>query len=129
MNAVNKFLETGDVVEIEQGMKIGAKVPKHFCFSNRVGDYELCHYTFTVANQFAYFAGKYVVTHTALDGGGTGHGPHDVYPNGHHVHCINLDNPNLVIDFYQSGCFTHTIKDIVPIGKATATTSWTYIEG
>ena len=30
--------------------------------------------------------GRYVVVKTAFEGGGTGHGPDDAYPDGHHVY-------------------------------------------
>jgi hypothetical protein len=50
----------------------------------------------------------YIVTHTEFTGGGTGHGPHDVYPNGHYVTARKIQR-NLelgsVRKFYQSGCF------------------------
>lgn len=46
------------------------------------------------------------VHHTTYDGGGTGHGPHDVYPDGHHVWAEATLNGSVVsFDFYQSGCF------------------------
>ena len=64
--------------------------------------------------------GKYVVYKTAFTGGGTGHGPHDVYPNGHKVFCESIHNPNAKIEFYQSGCFNNMITPdkIKPVGKA-----------
>ena len=61
------------------------------------------------------FEGTYVVTRTAMSGGGTGHGPHDVYPDGYKVAAIKLSNgetfnpKGLKISFYQSGCFTAMI--------------------
>ena len=67
-------------------------------------------------------AGEYVVIKTAFDGGGTGHGPHDIYPNGHHVFCKALKNGKYdengsEVNFYQSGCFTCELPDIEPIRK------------
>lgn len=67
--------------------------------------------------------GEYVVLATALEGGGTGHGPHDVYPDGHNVYCQKLnsdgsfDSDGLKISFYQSGCFAFMIEDIAPVRK------------
>lgn len=45
----------------------------------------------------------FTVVRTAFEGGGTGMGPHDVYPDGHHVYCVGEDG--LLFSFYQSGCF------------------------
>lgn len=56
--------------------------------------------------------GEYVVTQARMDGGGTGHGPGDKYPDGYHVVARKLNkdgkyNPNgKEINFYQSGCFS-----------------------
>lgn len=50
----------------------------------------------------------FVVKRTAFEGGGTAHGPHDVYPDGHHVWARPEDGGD-EIDFYQSGCFTNTV--------------------
>lgn len=44
---------------------------------------------------------------TSLSGGGTGHGPGDVYPNGHRV--IARSDDGTTISFYQSGCFTSVV--------------------
>lgn len=57
------------------------------------------------------FVGEYVVIKTAETGGGTGHGPHDVYPDGHNVIAKKLKNgaydpKGKTISFYQSGSFT-----------------------
>lgn len=49
-------------------------------------------------------AREFVVVETILTGGGTGHGPHDVYPDGHHVVAQEVGGERLV-RFYQSGCF------------------------
>ncbi len=58
----------------------------------------------------------WVVVETATTGGGTGHGPHDVFPDGHQVtiKLLNYNNKGLLkghhsIRFYQSGCFTGLI--------------------
>ncbi len=62
----------------------------------------------------------WLVIRTQSNGGGTGHGPHDVYPDGHEVtiqmiHSI-AEGPSsdLTLKFYQTGCFTNMIepKDI-----------------
>ncbi len=59
------------------------------------------------------YAGEYVVYKTTLDGGGEGHGPHDTYPDGHHVFAEHLASGALV-DFYQSGSFT-AVNENVPV--------------
>ena len=50
--------------------------------------------------------GRWVVVSTRYSGGGTAHGPHDVYPDGwtvylENLHFRDLDNRR----FYQSGAF------------------------
>lgn len=115
------MLEEGDVIEIKEGHQIYAKVPEHFVYSNKKGSFSLTRSNITVGGEFAYYSGKYVVKKTCMDGGSTGR---DAYPNGHHVFCINLDDGETEIDFYQSGCFNAMITDIKPVGKATI--KWVY---
>lgn len=69
--------------------------------------------------------GKWVVEETAMTGGGTGHGPHDVYPDGWHVSARRLttlgyyDPTGMTTHFYQSGCFTNMIRpdEVTVVGK------------
>jgi hypothetical protein len=68
------------------------------------------------------YIGDYVVVSTALTGGGTGHGPHDVYPDGWYVTAKKLkgekyDSKGKEISFYQSGCFSVTNKDVHVVRK------------
>lgn len=114
----SKCLEEGDVIEIKEGLTVYANVPKHFVYDNKKGCYDLTHHDITIGGEFSYIAGKYIVIKTAMDGGGHGHGAHDVYPDGHHVYCVSVDDSNRKIDFYQSGAFTAMITNIKPIGKA-----------
>lgn len=58
--------------------------------------------------------GIWRVTSTAMTGGGTGHGPHDIYPDGHELTLMR--DRNGVIDwsekprkFYQSGFFERAL--------------------
>ena len=59
---------------------------------------------------------EWVVERDETEGGGTGMGPHDVYPDGHHVTARRLNddgtyNPDgETIQFYQSGCFTGMVE-------------------
>ena len=122
MNKDN-FLEKGDVIELTSGMKVYANVPEHFVYSNKRGSFALTHTGIRLGEEFDYLCGKYIVTRTAYDGGGTGMGSNDVFPNGYHVFCVKADDRTIEVDFYQSGCFTAMIKDIIPIGKARLT--WT----
>lgn len=61
---------------------------------------------------------KFVVEQTAMTGGGTGHGPHDVYPDGWQVTARrltdegNYDPNGESVYFYQSGSFTNLVKDV-----------------
>ena len=112
-----EYLQEGDLIEIVEGMKVYAFVPEHFVYDNCKGSWKLTHHDVVVKDNFAYLEGTYVVIKTAIDGGGTGHGPGDVYPDGHHVFCKKtIDGEE--IDFYQSGCFTAMIEDIQPKGRA-----------
>jgi hypothetical protein len=112
------MLEEGDVIQIEPGMRVYADVPQHFLYSNRRGDFTPGHGEIRIFGDLSYFAGKYVVLKTSFDGGGSGHGPGDSYPNGHHVFCESTEAPKRKIDFYQSGCFTCMLPDLKAIGKA-----------
>lgn len=50
------------------------------------------------------FSIAWEVSEVELGGGGTGHGPHDIYPNGNQV---KAKGPNdLTLHFPQSGCFS-----------------------
>ena len=113
-----ELLKEGDVIELKEGMEVYADIPEHFAYSNRRGSFKLTHYNITLSQKFDYLMGKYIVCSTSFSGGGTGHGPHDVYPDGHHVFCVKADDRNVRVDFYQTGCFTAMIKDIEPIEKA-----------
>lgn len=125
-----ELLTVGDVFELTPDMKIGTNVPNHFLYSNRVGDWTLSHGSVHPKGVFDYMLGNYVVTRTAKDGGGTGHGPGDVYPDGHHIWAQNVDNENIKIDFYQTGCFTNMHRDLPVIGKAKAQKwSWERTDG
>ena len=101
-----------------------AELPKHFLYDNTKGDWTLAHSSVTITKDLAWMAGSYIVMETKKDGGGTGHGPHDVYPDGHHVFCQKYNDQignrakPLKVDFYQTGCFTCMLPDIKPIAQA-----------
>jgi len=110
------MVKAGDVILIENGHKIYAKVPKHFVEQDEEGNFSLTTTDVRVGGNFAYLAGKYIVTHTALDGGGSSHD--GGYPDGHHVFCTSVDKAQHKISFYQSGCFTAMIEDVQVVGSA-----------
>lgn len=66
---------------------------------------------------------EYLVIGAGLGGGGTGHGPTDIYPDGWQVTIQKLDeagsyNPKTKrITFYQSGCFSNKILEVEVVGK------------
>jgi len=80
--------------------------------------------------------GSYLVEKTTVDGGGTGHGPGDIYPDGHHVYARRLlkgtewNTAVQLIDFWQSGSFNRMIepKNVKVIGKAQKTWLITELE-
>jgi len=60
-------------------------------------------------------SGLFVVVKTSMSGGGMNFdGP---YPNGHRVYCEKINDKDIKVDFYQSGCFIVMIEDIEPIGR------------
>lgn len=73
---------------------------------------------------------EFVVERTAMDGGGTGHGPHDVYPDGWHVYARRLNhnrtyNPQAEqMDFYQSGSFNSVVGQVTVVGRMKQTFIW-----
>ena len=111
---MGELLKAGDVIELKEGHKVSADVPRHMVFSNCKGDFSLTHHDVTISGELSYLAGHYIVTETIDDGGGQGHGPHDVYPDGHHVFCVGVGTGHKV-DFYQTGSFITMIHDIEPI--------------
>ena len=113
------MLQEGDIIELHEGHKVYATVPMHFLYSNkrRVFD-QTAKGAVVIGGELAYLAGRYVVYKTSHDGGGTGHGPHDVYPDGHHVFAERLDDPSVKVDFYQSGSFTAMLPDLQAVGRA-----------
>jgi len=108
------MLKEGDVIRIESGHTVYAMIPAHFAYANRRGDFSLVRHEATIGEEFDYLAGLYVVVKTCLDGGSDADG----YPDGFHVFCEKADNPEIKIDFYQTGDFTAMIKDINAIGRA-----------
>ena len=66
-------------------------------------------------------AGEYVVVRVGMQGGGTGMGPHDVYPSGWYVRLRKLgpdgryDENGHKVAFYQSGCFTVQHDEPIPV--------------
>lgn len=112
---MSKFLKKGDIINIKKGHTVYANIPEHFVYVNRKGIFNMTRTNVLIEGDFDYFAGEYLVVQTILDGGGTGHGPNDTYPNGHHVFCKRSDNNDVMIDFYQSGCFNAMITNITPI--------------
>lgn len=117
MSDAPALLQEGDVIDIHEGYTVYADIPMHFVSSTYRGDFSLTHCAASVAGELSYLAGEYVVVKTIVHGGGTGHGPHDVYPDGHHVYCESVAGGRK-IDFYQTGCFTAMIEDIKPHGRA-----------
>ncbi len=109
-------LQIGDVFELKNGMRFYAKVAEKYIYANRSGSNKKATSNFVLsdAKHLKKFAGKYIVVDTKFDGVGIGMGPHDVFPNGHHVFArkmyemgddVAYNKNGLKIDFYQSGSF------------------------
>lgn len=93
---MKKELQVGDVFELKSGMRV---YWEHDGYSS--DELEINQKT----------SGLYVVINTAFEGGGTGMGDHDVYPDGHCVYAKKLkagvwDKNGKEVYFYQSGSFT-----------------------
>jgi hypothetical protein len=118
-------LEEGDVIELKKGHAIYAKIPEKYIYANTPKSDNLAKTEVTIGKKrngldTGYLAGRYAVIKTAYDGGGTGMGPNDIYPDGDHVWCRKmLENGKFgeQVEFYQSGSFTAMIEEIKPVGK------------
>jgi hypothetical protein len=123
--AKQRFLKTGDVFRLDKGMKAYVNIPERFIYSNRRHSNTLAETNITVGEMQGPFRakydtseliGEYVVIKTEHTGGGTGMGPHDVYPDGHLVHArpVQKRTKQKPISFYQSGCF-NAMNENVPV--------------
>lgn len=115
-----RLLQPGDMIELKAGHTVYADIPEHFAYNNRRGSFKLTRSQAKIGGELSYLAGLYIVTHVTSDGGGTGMGPFDVYPDGHHVHCERTSD-GVKVDFYQTGAFTAMIPEIEVVGKAELT--------
>ncbi len=112
------LLKEGDVIELTAEHRVYATIPKHFLYSNRIGDFSLDRGEASLGRaDLAWLRGRYVVVKTATDGGGQSHD--GGFPDGHHVWCEAIDDRSRKVDFYQTGCFTAMIPTIPVIGHAT----------
>lgn len=121
------FLQAGDVFETRAGEVVNALVPEHMVITNKRGSWKVVRYVVKISQALDHLIGHFIVTKTEMDGGGTtGHGPDDVYPDGHHVWAQRADDPSITIDFYQSGWFMHK-WDRMPevVGHASRVWVWT----
>ena len=154
----DRMLKEGDIFRIDKNHEVYIDIPGKFIFSNVTerspSGNELTRHDVKIGEVFKTtknifdtneYIGWYVVTRAKSEGGGTGHGPHDVYPDGWHISATQLKHkitgwPDAVIgtfeynddgktiSFYQSGCFSATI----PLGtfyvihgkKMKKTTTW-----
>ncbi len=111
INSVSKSIV--DDFDSKLGFKLSVKDAKEFVLSKVKKP---------KSESFVLNGGEFVVIRTTSDGGGTGMGAHDVYPNGHRVYCKRLRNGDFdengtEVNFYQTGSFTAMITKIKPIRK------------
>jgi hypothetical protein len=117
------MLQVGDVFGLTEGQSVYATVPQRFLFLNRQGVFDkTAKGQVLIGGNLAYLAGRYVVYETKLEGGGAS--PDGGFSDGHHVFAEQLDNPDVKVDFYQSGDFSAMLPDIVPLG--TAVRKWVF---
>jgi hypothetical protein len=108
----------GDIVELRDGHRVYASVPEHFVYANRKGSFKLTKTDVNIGGNFAYLAGRYVVTKAYFDGGSSSCGVRD----GHHVFCEKLgiqhDANAIEVDFYEGNPgFSAQIESIAPVGR------------
>lgn len=133
-------LQVGDVFVAQQGMAVYAEIPAYFVYGNVDINYGIKKHEVLVGQKFSkaghsldlsYLKGAYVVEHARMEGGGTGHGPGDVYPDGWHVRARKLaddgcyDPLGVMISFFQSGCFSVVNKEIPVVSRMERTVNFT----
>ena len=115
---MSRTLQSGDVFHAPSGWKVYGPRPDNEVYSNVDNFSEMVPSAETTLRKDE--AGDYVVTRTSYGGGGTAHGPHDVFPDGHKVIAQKLKDgkydPNgIEISFYQSGSFTVMHTEEIPV--------------
>jgi hypothetical protein len=114
------YLKVGDIIELKPGYEVYAWIEERLVYANRKFSSKLTEHAVTIDEEnFSHLLGEFVVYKANLEGGGTGHGPNDVYPDGWKVTCRSLADPMIDVSFYQSGCFTAMITDIKPVRTLT----------
>ena len=125
------LLKEGNVIELKKGHTVYAELPQHFAYANKIGCFKLTETEVPICGSKGglntdFMGGRWIVTKTSSSGGGTGHGPNDVYPNGHLVECERIVGRccdyKMKVSFYQTGCFTAMIKEdaVDIVGQASA---------
>lgn len=166
---MERLLRKGDLVRLERGMEVWAKVPQNAYFSNRqfstmfseqaivigrvycqkgkdeaeivdlvfnqishiipvsieqVGDFVKSLKLDYSPKEFdsSVFEGVYMVEQTRLRGGDSVeqddpdyYQGRDHLPEGWRVYCHKVDNPEITVNFYQTGHFHGSIPGILPI--------------
>jgi hypothetical protein len=120
-----KLVQEGDIIILKQGHTVYIQLPEHFVFFNRRGVFDkLTTATVKIGHSndcgldTDFLVGRYIVVRTAMTGGGTGHGPHDVFPDGWSVTARMVGRMHQEVSFYQSGCFTAMNEEVEVVGKA-----------
>jgi hypothetical protein len=109
------LLEKGDIIRLDEGRVVYAKIPEHFLYPTSRGVFEIDRDIVRIGGDIDWLAGEYLVTEVTEDGGGWAH--RDRIEDGHHVWCEKLEGGHLV-DFYQTPHFAVSIMDIEPIRSA-----------
>jgi hypothetical protein len=118
------ILKTGDVIYLNNGVKVYAKVKEKFFYTNKWLSDKLSNqeiyigelYKADVEDSFIADEGEYVVFKTEK------HCARQSYGNSYKIFCKKLkngiyDENGQEVSFYQNGSFTCVVKDISPIRK------------
>jgi len=108
------LLQTGQVFKILAPQKV---IPKPTYGNDRVDNKALTVDSYANGESFFVELAKalWVVTGTEMSGGGTRHSPYDVYPDGHGVNAVRVEDDGeptgQSIFFRQSGCFNNMLEE------------------
>lgn len=120
-NNKNDFIDdlVKDIIEVfdNKGITMRYETALNFVYQNT----EEIRSEDSKNEKFILNPGIFVVVEAKLTGGGTGHGKHDIYPDGWEITAKRLkedgsyDSDSEEIKFFQSGSFAHLVNVNIPV--------------